>query len=69
MRASRLEEDIEATDMEIPEGCPLCDGPLEVRASPTGAWSYCAHCHWLSPTRLGMGEKGGLLVLHPAALA
>lgn len=26
----------------------MCGGAVAIRATPSGASSYCAHCHWLS---------------------
>jgi hypothetical protein len=46
-------------DFTLPEGCMLCGGAVSIRSTPGGgAHSYCAHCHWLSRTRLRMRKEG-----------
>lgn len=55
-------------DLNLAGACPVCDGPVDVRASPTLAYGYCATCHWISKPRLGMTPKG-LSVEYPAAAA
>jgi hypothetical protein len=36
------------TEFTLPEGCLMCGGAVAIRATPSGASSYCGHCHWLS---------------------
>ena len=53
-------------DFTLPEGCMLCGGAVSIRSTPGGgAHSYCAHCHWLSRTRLRM-RKDGLEIAYAA---
>ncbi|HLM43737.1 hypothetical protein [Archangium sp.] len=53
-------------DFTLPEGCMLCGGAVSIRSTPSGgAHSYCAHCHWLSRTRLRM-RKDGLEIAYAA---
>ncbi|MBZ4395854.1 hypothetical protein OWM54_16705 [Myxococcus sp. MISCRS1] len=42
----------------LPDGCVLCGGAVSVRATPSGANSYCAHCHWLSKPRMRVKDNG-----------
>ena len=47
------------SEFTLPEGCMLCGGAVTIRSTPgNGAHSYCAHCHWLSRTRLRMRKEG-----------
>ena len=47
------------SEFTLPEGCMLCGGAVSIRSTPGGgAHSYCAHCHWLSRTRLRMRKEG-----------
>jgi hypothetical protein len=47
------------SEFTLPEGCMLCGGAVTIRSTPGGgAHSYCAHCHWLSRTRLRMRKEG-----------
>lgn len=53
-------------DFTLPDGCLLCDGELAVRATPGGlAYSYCAHCKWLSRPRVRVGRRGMLELAYP----
>jgi hypothetical protein len=54
-------------EFTLPEGCLLCGGAVTIRATPSGANSYCPTCHWLSRPR--MRVKGNGLELSYAATA
>ncbi len=54
-------------EFTLQEGCLLCKGPVTIRATASGAHSYCGQCHWLSRPR--MRVKGNGLELSYAALA
>jgi len=45
-------------DFTLPEGCLLCGGELAVRATPSGAHTYCGHCHWISHPHMRMSRHG-----------
>jgi hypothetical protein len=46
-------------DFTLPDGRMLCGGEVSIRSTPGGGGhSYCAHCHWLSRTRLRMHKDG-----------
>lgn len=45
-------------EFTLPEGCLLCGGEVSVRATPSGASSYCAHCHWLTKPRVRVKDNG-----------
>jgi hypothetical protein len=68
MRAAQHDQaTTETRDFQIPGGCILCGGDLEVRMGPTGARSFCAACRWLSRPHMRRGEEG-VEVIHPAGL-
>lgn len=54
-------------EFTLPEGCLLCGGEVSIRATPSGAHSYCPKCHWLSKPR--MKVKGNGLELSYSATA
>jgi hypothetical protein len=39
-------------------GCLLCGGQVSIRATPSGAHSYCSTCHWLSRPRMKVRGSG-----------
>lgn len=45
-------------DFTLSEGCLLCGGALDIRATPAGAHTYCGHCHWISHPTLRMSREG-----------
>ena len=45
-------------EFTLPEGCLMCGGEVSIRATPGGAASYCAHCHWLSRPRVRVKDNG-----------
>ena len=51
-------------DISVPEGCPLCGGPLDLRVTSSSAYSYCNHCHWISRSVVSVGPNS-LEVAHP----
>lgn len=53
----------------LPDGCVLCGGSVSVRASPSGAHSYCSKCHMLSKPRMRVKENGVELSFGTAATA
>ncbi|PTL81869.1 hypothetical protein [Vitiosangium sp. GDMCC 1.1324] len=58
------------SEFTLPEGCMLCGGAVSIRTTPgSGAHSYCAHCHWLSRTRLRMHKNGLEIAYATQALA
>lgn len=54
-------------EFTLAEGCLLCGGAVTIRATPSGAHSYCPTCHWLS--RPQMRVRGNGLELAFAATA
>ncbi len=54
-------------EFKLQDGCLLCGGEVSIRATPSGASSYCAKCHWLSRPR--MKVKGNGLELSYATTA
>jgi hypothetical protein len=68
MRAAHEEQAVtETRDFQIPGGCILCGGDLEVRMGPAGARSFCGACRWLSHPHMRRGDEG-VEVIHPAGL-
>ena len=56
-------------DISVPEGCPLCAGALDLRVTPTSAFSYFGHCHWIARSIVSVG-RNSLEVGHlPAGVA
>lgn len=53
-------------EFELEEGCVLCGETLAIRMTPTGAFSVCASCRWISRAEVSMNQ-GGLSVSYPAA--
>jgi len=51
-------------DLSVPGGCPLCGGPLDLRVTPSSAFTYCAHCRWISRSFVAVGN-GSVEVGHP----
>lgn len=56
-------------DFVLPDGCMLCGGSVSVRATASGAHSYCPQCHWLSRPQMRMRGNGVELSFTTAALA
>ncbi|MDY7232233.1 hypothetical protein [Hyalangium rubrum] len=54
-------------EFTLPDGCMVCGGEVTIRATPSGAHSYCARCHSL--TRPRMRVRGNNLELSYAATA
>jgi hypothetical protein len=53
-------------DVRLRDACLLCDGDIELRVGPSGAYTYCRTCRWLShPTMHREGSR--VRVVHPAA--
>lgn len=55
-------------DLNLPGGCPACEGPLSVRATRTSAWAYCGTCHWIAHPRMALTPQG-INMEYPAAAA
>jgi hypothetical protein len=51
-------------DISVPSGCPLCAGALDLRVTANSAYSYCAHCHWISRSVVSFGPNS-LELAHP----
>jgi len=51
-------------DLSVPEGCPLCGGALDLRLTPTTAFTYCARCRWISRSVVAV-RSGTVEVGHP----
>lgn len=58
-----------ASDATVEEACPVCAGPLVVRASGGRSWAYCQACHRLSRSVLLPGPAGETLMVHQLAAA
>ncbi|MBF5043049.1 hypothetical protein FGE12_11685 [Aggregicoccus sp. 17bor-14] len=56
-------------DFTLPEGCVLCGGAVDIRATPAGAHSYCPTCHHLSKPQLRMKKDSLELIYATDALA
>jgi hypothetical protein len=54
-------------EFTLAQGCLMCGGAVTIRATPSGAHSYCPQCHFLSRPR--MRVKGNGLELSYAASA
>lgn len=55
-------------DIHVPDGCPLCDGPLQLRITPESAWGLCRRCEYLtSPRILPRSEGRYELLFTPAS--
>jgi hypothetical protein len=57
--------DEEHEDIELPNGCILCGGPLALRLRHGSARTFCAHCRWISRPHMRR-ENGAVHVIHPA---
>lgn len=51
----------QTAEFTLPNGCILCGGEIAFRLTPKGAYSFCAHCRWLSQPEVDM-SKGSLKV-------
>jgi hypothetical protein len=58
---------LEVRDVELPEGCILCGGALELRITTGGAGTYCRSCRWISRPQMQRDDEGHVHVIHPAA--
>jgi hypothetical protein len=56
-------------DISVPEGCPLCAGPLDLRVTANTAYSFCNHCHWISRSVVSMGPNSLELAHPPGGIA
>ena len=57
-------------DMQLQAACPVCEGNLELRVSPDGAWAFCATCHTLVHPRMYRDPHSGVsLQFRPTARA
>lgn len=57
-------------DLQLPAACPVCEGNLELRVSPDGAWAFCATCHTLVHPRMHRDPHSGVsLQFRPTARA
>lgn len=56
-------------DFTLPEGCVLCGGEVNIRATPAGAHSYCPSCRHLSRPQLRMKKDSLELIYATDALA
>lgn len=56
-------------EFTLSEGCLLCGGEVSIRATPSGAHSYCPTCHWLSRPRMKVRGEGLELSYSTAANA
>ena len=45
-------------EFTLAEGCLVCGGAVTIRATPSGAHSYCPKCHWLSRPRMRVKGNG-----------
>jgi hypothetical protein len=45
-------------EFTLDEGCLLCGGAVAIRATPSGAHSYCPKCHWLSRPKMRVRGNG-----------
>jgi hypothetical protein len=55
----------EHEDIELPNGCILCGGPLAMRLRNGAAGTFCASCRWISHPHMKR-EDGAVHVIHPA---
>jgi hypothetical protein len=53
-------------DISVPAGCPSCGGALDLRLTPSSAFSYCAQCHRISRSVVAVGPNS-VEVGHPPA--
>lgn len=56
-------------EFTLPEGCLMCGGEVSIRATPSGAASYCPRCHWLSRPRVRVRGNGLEISFATVALA
>lgn len=47
-------------ELELPNACPTCDGPLELRVSPEGARTFCGTCHIIARATVRRDPHRGL---------
>ena len=59
----------ESADLEIPDGCALCSGPLALRVNRRGAISVCVTCRWVARPSVELGEGGLQVMFSPFAAA
>ncbi len=56
-------------EFTLAEGCLLCGGEVTIRATATGAHSYCPTCHWLSRPQMRVRGNGLELAFSATAAA
>jgi hypothetical protein len=58
----------ESADLELPNGCVLCGGPVSVRVSPNAAYSVCIPCRWWVRASVAF-RPGGIEVMYTTTAA
>lgn len=53
----------------VARGCPVCEGPLSVRATPGTMRGYCARCSWISRPLVWQGNGQVAIAYPPLASA
>lgn len=41
-------EEVECLDILVPDGCPLCDGPMHLRIRTDSACALCKRCEYFA---------------------
>ena len=58
-----------SADLNLPGGCILCGGDLDVRLTPSGAQSCCLSCRWIARPHIELGAEGLKVAYIPAGNA
>jgi hypothetical protein len=60
---TELQKETMSHEVELPDACAVCDGPITVRFTPTSARGVCLACHLV--TALTMARAGeGVRISH-----
>ena len=59
----------ERADFTLEDGCPVCEGNLEVRMKAGLSWGYCAACHSLQRKHIELRHNSIEVTLASSARA
>ena len=53
----------ESADIELPNGCVVCGGPVSVRVTQGTTYSVCVPCRWVARAAVSF-RPGGIEVMY-----
>lgn len=52
-------------ELIVSDGCPLCDGPVQLRITAFAARALCLHCEYFSAPEITAGPTGKYELFYP----